>query len=94
MKKIILLAVCLLLVACASKPPAAISKNPPENLTLTRVRMDIERYIGSEVRWGGVSSKVENKSDHTWIEIVRQNLQDNGRPRSSGKSDGRFIARF
>ena len=83
-----------LLTACASKPPAAISKNPPANLTLTQVRMDIDRYIGSEVRWGGVISKVENKADHTWIEIVRQNLQDNGRPRTGGKSDGRFIASF
>ena len=80
--------------ACASKPPEAISKDPPENLTLTRVRMDIDRYIGSEVRWGGVISKVENKADRTWVEIIRLNLRDNGRPNTSGKSDGRFIASF
>ena len=83
-----------LLAACASKPPPSISKIPPENPTLTRVRMDIDRYIGTEVRWGGVISKVENKADRTWVEIVRRELRDDGRPFTGGKSDGRFIASF
>ncbi len=83
-----------LLTACASKPPAAISKLPAENPTLTRVRLDIDDYIGAELRWGGVITKVENKADRTWIEIVGQELGSNGRPNSSGRSDGRFIASF
>jgi len=82
------------LAACASKPPLAISKVPSENLTLTRVRVDIDGYIGSEVRWGGVISKVENKADRTWIEIVRHELRENARPITASKSDGRFIASF
>jgi len=41
-----------------------------------------------------VISKVENKTDQTWIEIVRQKLQPNGKPSTSDKSDGRFIASF
>ncbi len=94
MKTTLLVLTLALLTACASKPPAAISKIPHENPTLTRVRLDIDRFIGSEVRWGGVISKVENKADRTWIEIVRRELHDNGRPVSSGKSDGRFIASF
>ncbi len=83
-----------LLSACASKPPSAISMIPAENPTLTRVRMDIDAYIDAEVRWGGVITKVENKTDRTWIEIVRQDLSSNGRPIGSGRSDGRFIASF
>ena len=84
MKQISLVLLITLVSACASKPPAAISKDPPENLTLTRVRMDIDRYIGSEVRWGGVISKVENKTDRTWVEIIRLNLRDNaGRLRAA-----------
>ncbi len=79
---------------CASKPPAAISKIPSENPSLTRVRLDIDSFIGSEVRWGGVISKVENKANETWVELVRQKLRENGKPRTSGKSDGRFIASF
>lgn len=94
MKKILLVLMISLLAACASKPPPSVSKIPADNLTLTRVRMDVDRYIGSEVRWGGVISKIENKADRTWIEIVRHELRDNARPITSGKSDGRFIASF
>ena len=83
-----------ILGGCASKPPASISKIPHEDLTLTRVRLDLDQYMGSEVRWGGTISKVENKASHTWIELVRQPLRENGKPRTSGKSDGRFIASF
>lgn len=83
-----------LLGGCASKPPAAISKVPPENPSLTRVRMDIDSFIGTEVRWGGVISKVENRATHTWIELVRRKLRENGKPRTDDRSDGRFIASF
>jgi outer membrane lipoprotein len=83
-----------LLSACASQPPAAISRVPVENPSLTRVRMDIDAYIGAELRWGGVITKVENKADRTWIEIVKRELGSNGRPFGSGRSEGRFIASF
>jgi outer membrane lipoprotein len=79
---------------CASKPPEAISKIPADNPTLTNVRLDIDQYIGAEVRWGGEISKVENKADKTWIEIVRRQLWGDGKPKTSGNSDGRFIASF
>lgn len=83
-----------LLGGCAAKPPAAISKIPAENPSLTRVRMDIDSFLGTEVRWGGVITKVENKASQTWIEMVRHKLSDRGKPRSNEKSDGRFIASF
>ena len=91
--KLVIIAIALL-GGCASKPPAAISKIPPENPSLTRVRMDVDSFIGTEVRWGGVISKVENKASHTWIELVRHKLRENGKPRTDDKSDGRFIASF
>ena len=43
----ILLAV--LLAACGSKSPEAISRIPVEDLSLTQVRLDVDRYLGSEV---------------------------------------------
>jgi outer membrane lipoprotein len=79
---------------CASKPPAAISNIPAENPSLASVRMNIDQYMSTQVRWGGEISKVENRADQTWIEIVRRELWSDGKPRSSGKSDGRFIASF
>jgi len=79
---------------CASKPPAAISKIPADNPSLAEVRLGIDQYVGAEVRWGGEISKVENRADQTWIEIVRRQLRGDGKPKTSGKSDGRFIASF
>jgi len=79
---------------CASKPPQAISKIPADNPPLASVRLDIDRYMGAEVRWGGEISKVENKADHTWIEVVRRKLWEDGKPKAGGESDGRFIASF
>ncbi len=86
--------VIAILGGCASKPPDSISKIPSVNPSLMRVRLDIDSFIGSEVRWGGIINKVENKAAKTWIELVRQKLRENGKPRSNGKSDGRFIAKF
>lgn len=79
---------------CASKPPEAISKVPVDNPSLSSVRTDIDQYIGAEVRWGGEIAKVDNRADRTLIEIVRRQLWGDGKPRTSGESDGRFIASF
>ena len=94
LKFIVFITSLLLLGACASKPPAPISAVPPDNPSLLRVRMDIDAYIGRDVRWGGVINGVENRADGTWVEIVRYELRDSGRPREGGNSDGRFIASF
>ena len=83
-----------ILSGCASTPPTAISKVPVDNPSLARVRMDIDSFVGAEVRWGGVIARVENKASHTWIELVRHKLSDRGKPRSNDRSDGRFIASF
>ena len=94
MDKLVLIAALLLLAACASKPPETISRVPPDNPALLKVRADIDAHVGRDVRWGGVISGVENRADGTWIEIVYYELRDKGRPRDSGDSDGRFIASF
>jgi outer membrane lipoprotein len=79
---------------CAGKPPEAISKIPADNPSLSSVRMNLDQYMGAEVRWGGEIAKVENRVDRTWIEVVRRQLWVDGKPKTSGKSDGRFIASF
>lgn len=94
MKNILLPVLSLLFAACASGPPEPISRVPHDNPSLTQVRMNPDAHMGREVRWGGMISKVENKSDQTWVEIVRMELRSNGKPASTGNSDGRFIASF
>ncbi len=94
MKKLVLVSLIFVLGACANRPPAPISEVPHDNPSLRQVRLDIDAYLGRDVRWGGIINGVENRSDGTWIEIVRYDLRDDGRPREGGKSDGRFIASF
>lgn len=89
---------CVILImlfsGCATQVPTAISKTPAQTIRVDEVRMDIDKFSGSEVRWGGVISKVENKASQTWIEIVSRELRKNGQPLSDSKSSGRFIASF
>lgn len=92
-KTLTILALLVLLGGCASTPEP-ISKKPHENPSLTVVRMDPDAFVGRDVRWGGVIVKVENMAEQTWVEIVRLNLSNIGRPLTGGSSDGRFIASF
>ena len=94
MKNIVYIIIVLILVGCASRAPLAISKIPAGNVSVAEVRKDTARFIGTEVRWGGVISKVDNKETKTWIEVVGRELRKNAQPKLNGKSSGRFIASF
>ena len=45
------------------------------------------------IRWGGVIVSVDNKADHTLIEIVERPLSRYGTPKITNKTSGRFIAK-
>ena len=79
---------------CASKPPSSISLAVVDDVALPQVQLDAERYTGSTVRWGGIVTEVENKTDRTWVLLVARALKDNEKPVVDGASDGRFIASF
>ena len=81
-----------LLAGCASKPPSAISQMEVDPLTLATVRLNVERHIGANVRWGGVISRIDNRAEETWVELVGRPLHGKDRPISDGVSEGRFIA--
>lgn len=94
MNRLCLLIWIVLVSGCASLVPTAISNAPAPDLSVDQVRTNIDKFNGAKVRWGGVISKVENKAEQTWIEIVSRQLSSNGQPRGDSKSSGRFIARF
>lgn len=82
-----------LLAACASPVPQPIRNAPAGSPLVGEVRSNVERYIGTRVRWGGTIANVANRESETWLEIVARDLQDNARPSESDRSHGRFIAR-
>lgn len=89
---------CLILLlslgGCATQVPNSISKPPVSNINLAEVIADPDQFTDNEVRWGGIINNVENKATNTWMEIVNYPLKKNGKPRTAGLSNGRFIAKF
>lgn len=84
----------LALTSCASNIPITIQKPPPGNPAVELVRSDVSKFVGSQVRWGGTIASVENRQNHTLIEIVARELRSNGRPNENDRSAGRFIAQI
>jgi outer membrane lipoprotein len=94
MKKIGSILIVLVLFGCAAQAPVPYSKIPVARVSVAEVRADVSRFIGTEVRWGGVITRVENKAEETWVEVVSRQLWASGQPREAGGSGGRFIASF
>ena len=90
---ILLIFASLLLSGCASSIPPTISNAPESAASLSQLRAMPQDYIGQSVRLGGRIIEVENHQHDSWISIVEQPLQGNGKPRTSDQSAGRFIAR-
>lgn len=83
----------LILGACATNVPEAIREAPPGNFSLSEVQRDVAAHIGQRVRWGGRIAAVDNRAKETWLDIVAQPLDSDGRPRTGDASLGRFLAR-
>ncbi len=88
MRRILLIAVALLVAGCAgrdgipdidSPSPRAVSQAP-------------ERFIGQEVVWGGVVLAGENRETNTLFEILAYPLDWRGGPDVTRPSLGRFQA--
>lgn len=81
----------VLAVGCTGQTPRP--DVTPVRLALTHVSADPGTYAGREVQWGGSIERLENHAQETWLEIVERPLNDDGRPRESDQSGGRFIAK-
>jgi len=82
------------LAGCASSIPPAIRNAPVDAPTLAQLRTQADSMQGQAVRLGGFIVEVENRDAESWVTIVAQTLGDNGKPRISDQSNGRFIARI
>jgi len=55
-------------------------------------QQNVPAQSGQLARWGGEIVKVENKAEHSEIEIVFYDERSTGKPNVGGNSPGRFIA--
>lgn len=89
---VILLVLVTTITGCASSVPAVITTPPLGNPSIDEVRDNPQRFVDSQVRWGGTIAAVENRQSDTRVEIVARDLQSNGRPKQEDDSGGRFKA--
>lgn len=82
------------LAGCATQVPVPIREAPAEIAMPAEMRADPARFEGVTVRWGGVITGVENRADHTLVQVLSRPLRNSGRPRETDVSYGRFLARF
>ncbi|MEM0911270.1 MAG: Slp family lipoprotein [Pseudomonadota bacterium] len=94
MKKICLLILLAGLSACAVVPDEIAVNEGAQLVNFESVStLDLKPpQSGQMARWGGEIVKVENKPDHSEIEIVFYDAQNTGKPNIGKNSPGRFIA--
>ncbi len=89
-RTLFLLATLLLLAACQSTGETRPSGPLPAQLSATAD----PSVKGQRLTWGGSVIRVKNLQDRTLVEIMAYPLDNEGRPRTGQKSQGRFIADY
>ena len=75
---------------CAQMPAAL--NTPVDAVGVAEAYAHPDAVTGKRVRWGGTIAAVENRKSETWVEVVARDLQRDGRPEESDRSQGRFLA--
>ncbi|MGQ9669617.1 Slp family lipoprotein [Desulfosoma sp.] len=83
----------LVLSGCAHVISPQVRQQAAMNLSLEEVRRNPKAYRGKVVIWSGKILSGENKSDGTWLEILELPADRQGKPSSTTRSDGRFLAK-
>jgi len=78
--------------SCSTHIPPEIKQPLEGSPSIGEVRDTADAFIAKKVRWGGIILDAENKQDTSRMTIVAFPLKDNGEPRVSDQSTGRFIA--
>jgi len=85
-----LLVLLLLVTACASAPTFN-TDGVDRSLTPRGVAAEPRPATGKIVQWGGIIVSTTNLKDSTQIEVLAYPLDSDGRPKSDGTAQGRFI---
>jgi outer membrane lipoprotein len=90
MRHISLLVLLFLLTACASAPSFNTIDVDPL-LTPQKVTANPQPATGKIVQWGGTIVSTSNLQNSTQIEVLAYPLDSDGRPKTDGTAQGRFI---
>lgn len=81
------------LSGCAHVISPQVRQQATMNLSLEEVRRNPDAYKGTVVIWSGKILSGENKNDGTWLEILELPADRQGKPSSTTRSGGRFLAK-
>lgn len=82
----------VLISACSTNIPQQIKQPLDGSPQLTDVLHHTESYLSQKVRWGGIIASTENMNNTSELTVVALPIKDNGKPKDSDQSPGRFIA--
>lgn len=78
---------------CASVVPEAIRTEAPGKAQIAQVRDRPQQFHDAVVRWGGNIVSTRNEREHTVLEIIGRDLDNDGRPREEDFNLGRFLVK-
>lgn len=90
--KLVYILILMLMMACSSNIPPDIREPVEAAANFTAVQANAQAYQSNRFRWAGVILGTENKQSTSWMTIIAFPVGDNGRPRITAQSPGRFIA--
>lgn len=82
----------MLMSACSSHIPPEIRQSLEDAPSVEQVSQAADDHLSKKVRWGGSILSIENKQNTSWLTILANPLNSFGKPQTSDKSPGRFIA--
>lgn len=82
----------VLLAGCKTVPDTISS--PVGGPTVPEAQADAQAHKGTEVRWGGTISEVQNLENQTILTVVARPTTRRGEPLGGKASTGRFLAEF
>lgn len=91
-RSLIALLTPLLFSACSSSIPSQIRSAPEGAPELAQAQQRSDELSGQAVRWGGIIQRIQNRQDHSRLEIIAFPLGSDARPLDSDQTLGRFIA--
>lgn len=93
-KLLVLVSIVTMSSACVHIPESLRVAEGANLTEFSAVKTDEKMHLGDQARWGGVIAKVENKTDHTMLEIVHFELKSSMRPTPKDDTQGRFRVYF
>lgn len=94
--RVVIIACLLISIAACAVPviTPGTMETVDRTITFSTLQQNLDAMVGSTVMLGGRIIETTPKEKETWIEVLENPLDRNGKPMSADLSSGRFLVRF